>query len=153
MSVWKTITDYPNYEVSDAGEVRNVVTGKMLKPGTDKGGYHKVSLCNEGMSKSHRIHRIVALHHIENPENKPCVDHVDRNRTNNTVENLRWATHSENSLNMDYIVRKSEAHHITVTRYGTFEVAIRGRTKVSKTFKTLEEAIAFRDQYMIDNPR
>ena len=148
---WKTITTHPNYEVSDAGEVRNSVTGKMLKLGVDNGGYQRVSLCPGSISS--RIHRLVALYHIENPENKLCVDHIDRNRTNNHVSNLRWVTYSENSLNMDYIVRKSESHHIVNTSNGRFEVQIRGRTKVSKRFKTLEEAVAFRDQFMAEHPR
>lgn len=151
---WKAITDYPNYEVSDAGEVRNVITGKMLKTGLNTGGYRKVNLFPG--SKTHMVHRLVALHHIENPENKPCVDHIDRDKTNNHVSNLRWTTYSENGLNTDYRTTRNtntDRHHICITHCQTFVVRLTGHTTVSKTFKTLDEAIAFRDQWMIDHPR
>lgn len=150
MSVWKTITDYPNYEVSDAGEVRNVRTGRVLKP-VLKDGYHRVMVYPD--KKCIYVHRLVAMHFIENPENKPMVDHIDRNRANNHVSNLRWASNSENALNTDYHIAKTDRHHIWITAYQTFKVNIRGRTKVNKTFATIEEAIAFRDQFIIDNPR
>lgn len=149
---WKTITNYPNYEVSDAGEVRNVVTGKVLEPGLNSGGYHQVMLCPG--RKNMRVNRLVALHFIENPENKPCVDHIDRDKTNNHVSNLRWATRSENNLNADYYHKKTDGtQYIIITRCQRFEVRIKGRTKVNKNFKTLEEAIAFRDQFMVEHPR
>lgn len=150
MSVWKTITECPNYEVSDAGEVRNVRTGRVLK-GILKDGYHRVMVYPD--KKCIYIHRLVALHFIENPENKPYVDHIDRDRTNNHVSNLRWATNSENGLNTDYRIAKTDSHHIWITAYQTFHVNLRGRTAVSKCFKTLDEAITFRDQWMTDNPR
>jgi hypothetical protein len=148
---WKTVTTHPLYEVSDAGEVRNSVTGRMMKFGLTGGGYPKVNL-SPGM-KTVMIHRLVALHFIENPENKPCVDHIDRVKTNNHVSNLRWATLIENARNTDYRTRNTYNHHICITHCKTFQVRITGRTAVSKTFDTLEEAVAFRDQWMTDNPR
>ena len=148
---WKAITDYPNYEVSDAGEVKNVITGKIIK-GALCDGYHKVALYPG--KKTMKVHRLVALHFIENPENKPMVDHIDRDKTNNHVSNLRWVTNSENGLNTDYYAKKTDGtEHIKVTPYQRFCVQIRGRTTISKTFKTLNEAIAFRDQWIADNPR
>ena len=149
---WNTITDYPNYEVSDAGEVRNVITGKALKPGLDSYGYRRVALYPG--KKFAKVHRLVALHHIENPENKPFIDHIDRDPLNNHVSNLRWATQSENCLNTDYRVIKTDGtHNISITPYQRFCVRIHGRPAVRKYFKTLDEAIAFRDQWMIDHPR
>lgn len=149
---WKAITDYPNYEVSDAGEVRNVITGKIIKGALGSSGYPRVTLCPG--KKDMTVHRLVALHFIENPENKPMVDHIDRDRTNNHVSNLRWVTSSENNQNTDYRVLKTDnTHHISITAYQTFCVLIQGRIAVSKSFKTLDEAIAFRDQFMADNPR
>jgi len=150
--MWKTITTHPNYEVSSAGEVRSTVTGKVLKTSMDKYGYHRIMLYPERTNG--KIHRLVALYHIENPENKPQIDHIDRNRANNSVENLRWATCSENELNRNYYRKKTDGmHHINVRPCGSFEVSIKGRTKVSKSFNTLEDAIAFRDRFIAENPR
>ena len=151
MSVWKTITDFPSYEVSDAGEVRNVVTGLVLKGGLCSNGYRMVTLPG---NKSMSVHRLVALHFIEKTDNKPMVDHIDRDKTNNRVTNLRWVTRNENNLNKDYFAQKTDGtHYIKITHCQTFQLRISGRTVVSKCFKTLEEAIAFRDQFMVDNPR
>ena len=54
---------------------------------------------NDSGKKSISIHRLVAHHFIENVDNKKCVDHIDRNKLNNNVENLRWVTVSENGMN------------------------------------------------------
>lgn len=96
---WRKIDGYQNYSVSSAGVVRNDKTGRILKPGKNKNGYFMVGLCKNGECKSLDIHRLVALHFISNPENKRCVDHADGNPLNNKLENLRWATISENNIN------------------------------------------------------
>jgi len=151
---WKTITTHPNYEISDAGEVRNSKTGRTLTPALTH-GYHRITLCINNITSNWTIHRLVALYHIENPENYPCVDHIDRNRTNNHVSNLRWVTHSENSKNTGYshYNRTGTMHHIVITRNGRFRVQITNGLRVAKNFKTSEEAVAFRDQWMADHPR
>ena len=96
---WRSISEYLNYEVSDVGRVRNVNTGKILKPSVSARGYLYVSLCNSGKIKKHLTHRLVASEFIENLSNKPIVDHIDHNTSNNCVMNLRWATKSENNMN------------------------------------------------------
>jgi hypothetical protein len=150
--MWKTITTHPNYEVSDAGEVRNSKTGKTLKQILGSRGYLQVTLCPG--HNFYTIHRLVAMYHIENPENKPQVDHIDRNKTNNSIENLRWVTHSENVLNKDYNHRKTDgSHNIYITRSGRFNVQITNSLHVCKNFKTMEDAVAFRDQWMAEHPR
>ncbi len=96
---WASIGGYVNYEVSWWGRVRNINTGRILKPGTGAGGYLFVRLSKNGIVQNHRIHKLVALEWVPNPKQKRCVDHIDGSRTNNNWENLRYATSSENGMN------------------------------------------------------
>jgi len=99
MEEYKQIIDFENYEVSNLGNVRNIKTGKILKPRIDRDGYYQVCLCKDKKKKTPKIHRLVAESFIENPENKPCVDHINNDKLDNNVENLRWATLNENQYN------------------------------------------------------
>ena len=83
---YKSIVDFENYEVSNFGNVRNIKTGRILKPSIDSHGYYKVSLCKDKKQTTKKIHQLVANAFIENPENKSCVDHIDGNNLNNNVE-------------------------------------------------------------------
>lgn len=90
---------FGRYEVSSLGNVRNSQTGKVLKPIKDRYGYYVVCLPYEGKNHFKKIHRLVAEAFCENQDNKPCVDHIDGNRTNNVYTNLRWVTCKENTNN------------------------------------------------------
>ena len=96
---WKSIKGYSNYEVSDNGNVRNKDTGRILKAEDNGYGYYRVSLYIGGKASKKRIHRLVADAFIDNPENKPHVDHIDNKPLNNHVSNLRFATNKENQQN------------------------------------------------------
>ena len=88
--------DYPNYDVSSWGNIRNRITGKILKQSTSN-GYKVVGIDGYG-TKS--VHRLVACAFLNNSENKKNVDHKNRDKTNNNIINLRFATHVENGQNM-----------------------------------------------------
>jgi hypothetical protein len=155
--MWKQIEGYPNYKVSDEGQVRNVKTNQLLKNylGTDE--RYRVKLSDENYKrKDCHIHRLVATAFIPNIEGKPEVDHIDRNKLNNNVSNLRWVTRSENEYNKGYYHKSTkESQFISIQASGSFRVRIRYHYKIicCKTFKTKEEAILYRDQFMADNPR
>jgi hypothetical protein len=96
---WAAIDGHKNYQVSWWGRVRNAKTGRILKPQACGVGYLSVKLSKRGVQQNCYIHRLVAREWVENPGNKRCVDHIDGSRTNNHWANLRYATHSENSMN------------------------------------------------------
>jgi len=97
--IYANITGFPKYQISTFGNIKNVRTGRILKPGIDGAGYYKVTLRNNGYSSNKNIHKLVASEFLENPDSKNCVDHIDRDKTNNHILNLRWATIIENGQN------------------------------------------------------
>ena len=97
---WARIDGYRNYEVSWFGRVANTKTGRILKGGLSSSGYTTVTLSKKGRQKTHCIHVLVAREWAANPDAKRCVDHIDGDKTNNHYENLRYATHSENGMNL-----------------------------------------------------
>ena len=106
---FRVINNYPNYDVSNFGVVRNRNTGRILVGNIGSHGYPSVRLSCQGKIKTLLIHRLVAEAFIKNPEGYDCIDHIDRIKTNNHYKNLRWCTHSMNMRN-----KKS---------YGTIDIA------------------------------
>ena len=107
---WITINGFSNYEISDEGLVRNKVTQYILKGRLSKSGYYQVSLKEDatGKFKNQYIHRLVAIHFIDNSENKREVNHKDGNKLNNNLNNLEWVTTSENQKHRHSIgIRKT----------------------------------------------
>lgn len=85
-----------DYSVSTEGEVRKDGTGYILSQSSQQ-DYKFVRLLIDGQQKRMRVHRMVAMTFIDNPENKPYVNHINGNRSDNNVENLEWVTPSENT--------------------------------------------------------
>ena len=97
IGVWRSPPDYEGlYMVSDSGLVKSLISDKILKPNHMNNGYLSVELFKDKKSKRILIHRLVAQTFIENPNNFPCVNHIDENKHNNNVNNLEWCTRSYN---------------------------------------------------------
>lgn len=103
IEIWKDIPGYEGkYQVSNTGEVESLNyngTGKTksLKQSTDKKGYKHVRLFKNGKGKTYKVHRLVAMLFIPNPNNLPIINHKDENKTNNNVNNLEWCTYEYNN--------------------------------------------------------
>lgn len=102
------IKDFPDYYITDTGDVYSRITGRFIKMKLSlaKNGYLRVQVCRNHKKYIKLVHRLVAETFIPNPENKCDVNHIDGNKQNNNVENLEWATRSENELHSYRILKK-----------------------------------------------
>ena len=96
---WRSINCYINYQVSNVGRVRNSRTGRILKPALSKTGYLTVRISKNSEAKTHNIHQLVAREFLRNPFDLKCIDHIDGNRSNNNLDNLRFCSYSQNGGN------------------------------------------------------
>lgn len=111
MEIWKDIANYEGlYQISSLGRIKSlekkvnnsettqrIVKERIMRLGKTPKGYIQTSLAKKQVNTKFYSHRLVALHFITNPENKPEVNHKDGNKSNNEICNLEWCTRSENS--------------------------------------------------------
>jgi len=149
MEEYKVIDGYDNYEISNMGKVRNIKTGLILKQQLHN-GYYYVGLCKNSRIKLFDIHRLIASYFIPNPNNKRCVDHIDRNKLNNEIGNLRWVSSSENNMNRT-ISPKNTSTCAGVTfdkKLNKWKVRIRinGKEKHIGYYTNFEDAVKVRKE-------
>jgi len=140
---WKVVADYPKYEVSSLGRVRNAKKEYIRIPDINSKGYARLRLVVGGQIIRKFVHRLVAEAFLENPENKEMVDHINGDHKDNRLCNLRWTTRSENMLNGK--VRKDKKHTTlrNVVKNGKWyrwRVCVKGQIHTGVNFKTEKEA-------------
>ena len=132
--MWKDVKGYEGlYRVSENGDVKaldryvdNRWGGKVFKKEKDisiRGdgkGYLRCTLICDKTPRTIHTHRLVAEAFIPNPKNKPCVNHIDCNTSNNNISNLEWVTYSENQLHANKMNRREHANKLSSDRLKQF---------------------------------
>jgi hypothetical protein len=99
MEEWKPVVGFERYEVSTLGNIRRGTN--VLKPGLDTYGYRQVNVYTGGVRYTRKVYRLVMDAFQPNSDNKPHIDHINRIRSDDRLENLRWVTVSENCRNRE----------------------------------------------------
>ena len=128
--VWKPIKGYEEfYSISNYGRIKSndrtvkcyggkrTIKGKIMNPPMDKDGYLRIGLSKNKKQKHYHVHRLVAQHFLDNPNNYPVINHIDENKKNNKVDNLEWCSIQYNNLYNDKIDKLTTAKYKPVIQY------------------------------------
>lgn len=125
--MWKTIQEYPTYEVSELGKVRNKVTRKLLRPSSNKSGYLRVNLYSNKKCRMFYVHRLVAELFVMSKSGQ-IVNHKDGDNQNNVSSNLEWVTQSENLYHSARILKRNSGENhgsVILTEAKVIELRLR----------------------------
>ena len=146
---WRDLNGYEGlYMVSNKGRIatleriarHRLMSSNILKPCINPNGYYLVALSKKGVSKSYLLHRLIAQTFIDNPENKPMVDHIDTDKLNNCVENLQWCTCEENMSNPKTI-QKMNSHGGAKSKRSIPIIRVSLKDGSIKTYGCIKEAL------------
>lgn len=115
MEEWKQSEEFPSYDISSDGKVRNRKTGRILKTNISEKGYERVSLSECGVSKTRNIHKLVADAYIPGYEEGMGIIHKDNDSLNNRADNLEWKTKSEIAMR-PYENGRKQSHRMRPVR-------------------------------------
>ena len=116
--MWKTVKGFSKYEVNEDGVIRNKKTGHILSVNPNNSGYPLVNLFLDGKGrKTVQVSKIVANTWLENPNNYPEIDHLDKNPANNAVSNLEWVSTEENIRRKSKTIRSVQRRVRPVAQY------------------------------------
>ena len=152
MIEWKKIKGFKNYSVSNTGNVRNDRTGRILKLRIGTTGYYQVMMGRKTIPQY--VHRLVAIAFIANYENKPQVDHLDGNKLNNCVDNLRWVTASENCFGFGYQTRIANKQKKIIAKHADGRIMeFESRNQAAEFFKCDKSCISYGREFTKGNKK
>ena len=140
------------YKINQNGEIlsfKQNTNGKIMKPRLDKNGYYRVTLRKDKMIYYPHIHRLLGKTFLSNPNNYPCIDHINQNKEDNNLQNLRWISYSGNNRNR-ILPSKSKLPRGVEKCNSSYRARIKidGVKKHLGCFKTIEEASkVYEDKY------
>ncbi len=132
----KPIKDYEDYLIYEDGRVFSTKTNKFISNYVNTRGYVVVELFKNSKKKMIFLHRLIALNYIPNPHNKPCVNHINADKTDYRICNLEWATHSENNQHA-YDIGLHEYHKELSSKLFSKSVI---NTETRTIYKSLKDA-------------
>lgn len=137
--IWKDVVGYEGlYLISNLGRVKSVtrktpdgrtISGKIMSPYLNNGGYFMITLSMFNKKKRLLIHRLVASTFIPNPDNKPQVNHIDENKQNNCVNNLNWMTNKENQEHGTRTDRQAKSRSLLITDGNAIYIGIKSASE------------------------
>ena len=152
MEEYRKIEDFKNYSVSNLGNVRNDKTGRILKTYTKPSGYKQVQLGRKTVPQY--VHRLVAKAFIPNINNKPQVNHINGNKSDNRSSNLEWVTASENDLAYGYTSRiENRKKKIVETHLDGRQMIFNSRNETAEYFKCDKALIKYGRYYKKGNKK
>jgi hypothetical protein len=142
---------FNSYKLFPDGSIFSVRRNRYLKASLSKNGYYVIGLRNGDENKTYYVHRLVAKFFIDNPDDCCIVDHIDRDKTNNNKENLRWATRELNAYNKGCPKHsKTGIKYICYSDkvgYYIFQIKRNGK-RIRRCCKNLEKLVNYRNYYL-----
>lgn len=161
MEIWKDVKGYEGiYQVSNLGNIKRLerisnfksvnqhkeykttrkIKERLKKQTINQCGYYQTTLYKDSNRKNVLVHRLVAQAFIPNPENKPTVNHIDGNRTNNNINNLEWATYPEQQLHVNHILGKKSIISKQCREKRAEQLRKKVKRSDGKIYKSIREA-------------
>ncbi len=132
---FKPIINFPNYEISNFGNVKNIKKNKLMTLYPKSNGYIVVKLSRDNKSFQCKVHRLVAIAFIDNLSNLPMVNHKDENKTNNHYSNLEWCDSLYNNTYGTRCQRQAEKKKVSIKQYSLDNVFIKEYVSVNEAGK------------------
>lgn len=156
--LFKPIPNFKNYLLDRNGNIYSLFSKKFLNP-NHSGVYIMYFLIDDNeIKKGVYLHRILALTFLENRDNAPCIDHIDRNPRNNNLINLRWVTYQQNRINSKRPVNNKIGYKfICEEKYNNngsrYRITIKsGTTRINKSYNkknfTIDEVVEIRNNLL-----
>lgn len=148
MENWSKVKGFDLYSISDYGNIRNDKSGRILKQRVSTGGYACLIIVKNKKHYLRYIHRLVGEAFLPNPNNLPQIDHIDGNKLNNAVNNLRWVTVSENRTaygNEQRAINRMRA--VVAKNDDGREITFPSRTAVGDYFKCSDSKVKYNYRY------
>ena len=143
--IWKDVPNYVGYyQVSNLGRVKSISfkDKNLIRKTTITNGYHRVSFTVKRKVKSLYVHRLIGESFIPNPDNKPCINHKNGIKTDNSISNLEWVTHQENAIHkinvLGYVASAEARIKLSISQKGRI-ISLSHRDKISKNSTSVKK--------------